>query len=404
MKGKRQVPRKEGRTRRQKKKRIILLILLCVIAALAITVCITLFRAPNVPEDPVPDQTDVEPTGSSEGIAPALSGDRKDGWYTFLVIGVDDGNGGSDTMMVAAFDTKNKVVNVVSIPRDTLANVSWEPKKLNSAYNHGGVEKVRSEVAKIVGFTPDFYVKIDYKGFIALVDAIGGVWYDVPFNMDYDDPTQNLHIHVAKGYQQLDGNSAAGVVRWRHSSDNRTGYSAGDIGRIQTQQSLLSALAKQLLTVSNLKNVGTFADIFKTYTETNLSLGNMIWFGRQLMGMDTENNIHFTTMPGNYGAMIYSPTYNAKLSYVVLNPTDVAGTVNKYLNPYEGNIPASALNILTVGSNGTLVASGSGAIVPSEPVEVPEDTAEIGDWDAGEDPEDPVEPPALPEPEPEPEP
>ena len=73
MKGKRQVPRKEGRTRRQKKKRIILLILLCVIAALAITVCITLFRAPNVPEDPVPDQTDVEPTGSSEGIAPALS-------------------------------------------------------------------------------------------------------------------------------------------------------------------------------------------------------------------------------------------------------------------------------------------------------------------------------------------
>ena len=90
---------------------------------------------------------------------------------------------------------------MVSIPRDTLVNVSWSTKKVNSLYGNGGIEKLMDGLQDLVGYKIDFHVLVDLNAFKKLVDEIGGIWYDVPENMYYHDPTQNLTINVSAGYQ-----------------------------------------------------------------------------------------------------------------------------------------------------------------------------------------------------------
>ena len=85
-----------------------------------------------------------------------------------------------------------------------------------------------------------------------IVDAMGGVWFDVPRNMNYDDPYQDLHIHQEKGYRLLTGDDAMQVLRYRHDNDMRYGYPDGDLGRIKTQQGLLKAMIEQLMSLKNI--------------------------------------------------------------------------------------------------------------------------------------------------------
>ncbi len=274
---------------------------------------------------------------------------RKQDVYTFLLCGTDDGNGGTDTIMVAAYDVKNQKMNVMSIPRDTMVNVSWSTKKINSSYNAGGISRLAQEAGNLIGFPLDFYIKVDLKGFVQLIDALGGVEFEVPYNMNYDDPAQHLSIHVKKGMQHLNGADAVGVVRWRKNNDG-TGYSSGDIGRIQTQQAFLKAVGKKCLNFGNITKVKEFAEIFSKYVETNLSLGNLIWLGQQGLGVDIDN-IHFFTMPGNYAA-----TYHGA-SYVTPDIDQLVEAINTYLNPYLANVTNEDVDVMTVTSRGKLVSS-----------------------------------------------
>ena len=130
--------------------------------------------APAVKEDGLP--ITIEENGSEE---------RKDSFYTILVGGLDNKNGGSDTNLLIAVDAKNGNINVVSLPRDTLLNVSWSVKKLNNAYHHGGFERTRAEVSKLLGIPIDFYVTVDLGAFVQLVDAIGGVDFEKPVLLGY---------------------------------------------------------------------------------------------------------------------------------------------------------------------------------------------------------------------------
>ena len=138
---------------------------------------------PPVPAGPDPsaDTPDAsqEPGGSGERAAPVL-GSRKEHFHTILLGGLDDENGGSDTNLLLAVDSDNGVMNVVSLPRDTLLNVSWSVKKLNNAYHHGGFTQTMEEVSKLLGIPIDHYVTVDLRAFVELVDAIGGVDFDIP--------------------------------------------------------------------------------------------------------------------------------------------------------------------------------------------------------------------------------
>src|SRR5699024_3618259 len=138
---------------------------------------------------PILDQTDENKTPDG----------RKEDFFTILVSGLDDENGGSDTNMLVALDAANGSINVLSLPRDTLLNVDWTVKKLNNSYHHGGIDGIMAQVSNLLGIPVDFHVAVNLQAFVELVDAIDGVDFEVPVDMNYDDPYQDLHIHFDKG-------------------------------------------------------------------------------------------------------------------------------------------------------------------------------------------------------------
>ena len=130
----------------------------------------------------------------------------------------------------------------------------------------------------------------------------------------------------------LNGAEALKVVRFRHNNDG-TGYGSEDIGRMQTQQNFLKAVAKKTLTPSSLTKLDSFVKIFDQYVETDLSVGNLAWLGAEAIGMGAEA-IDFSTLPGDW-----------KSPYIYLNRDEVLTLVNQYLNPYvEDRLPED-LNI-----------------------------------------------------------
>ena len=294
---------------------------------------------PSGPAAPDPDPSAAqEPENPEDDARPLSSEERKEHFYTVLMAGLDDENGGSDTNLLMALDAENGTINVVSLPRDTLLNVSWSVKKLNNAYHHGGISQTRTEVSRLLGIPVDYYVTVDLRAFVELVDAIDGVDFDIPVDMDYDDPEQDLHIHFKKGPRHLTGQQALEVVRWRQNNDG-TGYATADIGRIGTQQAFLTAVAKQTLQVSNLDKIPEMAEIFSTRVETDLKLANLIWIGEQALSMGSDS-IAFHTLPGD-GAGYYKGG-----SYYVLDPEGVLELIDTYFNPYRRPLTREDMDIL----------------------------------------------------------
>ena len=279
-----------------------------------------------------------EPEGDTAAPLPSVK-ERKERFHTILLGGLDDENGGSDTNILVTIDAKNGKINAVSLPRDTLLNVSWSVKKLNNAYHHGGFTQTMSEVSRLLGIPVDHYITVNLKAFVELVDAIEGVDFEVPVNMDYDDPYQDLHIHYNQGMQHLNGQQALEVVRWRQNNDG-SGYPTADIGRIGTQQAFLKAVAKQTLQLSNWDKVGSMAEIFQKWVDTDLELANLIWLGEQALTVGSDN-ISFYTLPGD-GAGYYKGG-----SYYVLDRDAVLEMVNSYFNPYQNDLTLDDMDILT---------------------------------------------------------
>ena len=251
---------------------------------------------------------------------------RQEGVYTCLLVGVAD-MGGSDTIMLGTFDTNNKTATLVSIPRDTLVVNNGKNSKINATYSSGGVDLIRETVSDMLGVPIDFYVSVNLKAFAAIVNEIGGVWFNVPVDMNYDDPYQDLHIHINAGYQKLNGQQAVGVMRCRNC------YPNADIGRVQTQRKFLAALVDQTITLSNVTKVTSLINIFSTYVDSDMPLDDMIYFATQAIGMDLDASLASATLPGEW----ISPYYE-------LDDEAVLELVNS-LGIYEEEVPMDALNI-----------------------------------------------------------
>ena len=136
--------------------------------------------------------------------------------FRVLLLGVstDISSKLTDTIIVASYNPKNQTANLLSIPRDTYIgtnrNKADSYDKINSLYQKGP-DKILEEVNEITGLDIKYYVVIETGALVDLVNAIGGVDFDVPIDMDYDDPTQDLHIHLKSGMQKLNGNQ---VNKW----------------------------------------------------------------------------------------------------------------------------------------------------------------------------------------------
>ena len=270
---------------------------------------------------------------------------RKDDCFTFLLAASDQSSGNADVIMVATYDTVNQTVGVVSIPRDTLIDPSTIPSKfpkINSAYQTG-IDCLEEVVANMLGIPIDYHFTIDTEGFVALVDSIGGIDFDVPIHMSYDDPAQGLSIHFEPGMQHLTGSEALAVCRLRSNQDGTIAYPDYDIGRTRTQQALLKAIAAKAL--SQPTKIKEYVDIFTEYCTTDLSIGNIVWLAESAMGVNLQENVHTSTLPGN-GEV----TYNGVSYCYELYEDEVLDLVNELLNPYLEPRTAKDLNIFI--SNG----------------------------------------------------
>ena len=297
------------------------------------------------PADPAATPTEAPPEET-----PPPERMRRENVYTIMLVGRDQGLGNTDTIMVAVFDVDAGTVDVVSIPRDTCANVESDPakaetKKISGVYSRADFDGLRDAVSDMVGFPIDCYVSVGVNGFIQLVNTIGGVTFNVPHNMNYDDPTQNLHIHFSAGEQYLDGYDAIKVVRWRQNND---GTNYGDIDRINTQQAFLKTVIKKCLSLDKLvTNLDDYIKIFQDYVKTDLSTGNMTWFAKEVLKLNMEN-IHFHTMPTNPSVMIYGFSYGTVLV------DEWMEMLNEYLNPYDQPIGLEDVDIIYRDENGSL--------------------------------------------------
>ncbi len=268
-------------------------------------------------------------------------GQRKSGAVTILLCGTDLEGSRTDTMMLLYINAKEDAVNLVSLPRDTLTHTTaGNNAKLNSAFgrNNGkedpkeGMENLMLYVEDIIGYKPDAYMLISLEGFVDIVDAMGGVEFNVPQDMYYSDPSQGLHIDLEEGLQTLSGYDAMGLVRFRK------GYADQDLGRVSVQREFLSACMDQWISVSNLSKLPEVLSTLKMTTTTDLDTGNMIWLAINAWRAGFDN-IQNATLPG------YATSIGGG-SYYVLYPSEVAELINDTCNPYKTTITTSDLNII----------------------------------------------------------
>lgn len=305
-------------------------------------------KAPDV-EPEAPKAISTEKTSDSD--VDPVSPDRQQDIYTILLVGNDDGNGNTDTIVVGRLDTVNHTMDFVSIPRDTLVNLDWNVRKINAVYagtaNSGGVaiDGLKTQIRNLIGFNVDCYAVIDLDVFVDTVDLMGGVWFDVPQAMHYEDPGQNLYIHIDAGYQCLNGEQAMGVVRYR------SGYANGDLGRIEMQQQFLKAVATQFIRLGNIPNISQVVSLLAKNMDTDLSAANIAFFLRQALLCDSED-INFHTMP-NTPDMVYGLSY----TFVELDPW--LEMINQCLNPYNASVTAANLDVVYKSGGTILSTSGN---------------------------------------------
>lgn len=304
---------------------------------------------PPTTEEPVAEQPEESPEPTPAG--------RNTDCYTFLIAAYDQYGASTDAILVGNLDVKMGTLDIVSIPRDTLVNVSWGVKKINTVLvnEDNEPEAFVNRLSDILGFAVDCYAIVDIEAMEKLVDCIGGVLYTVPFDMHYDDPSQDLSIHIESGYQYLNGEDFVKVLRYRIGNEGG-GYANGDLGRIDTQHDLLRTFSSQLLTLGNIPNLTEAIGIFREHVVTNLSANNLAFFAREFLLLD-ESNIRFHTLPGE-GAYIKSG------AYYQISIVEWTEMINEHLNPYYEEITAQHLNVLQFVDPKTGAFSTNGEIIP----------------------------------------
>ncbi len=211
----------------------------------------------------------------------------------------------ADTIMVCSYNPKTQKASILSIPRDTYvgkdktkASASY---KINAVYRNGeNVEGMVEHIENLTELEIDNYLIIDTKALVQLVDALGGVTFDVPIDMDYDDPTQDLYIHLKAGVQKLDGKQAEGLVRFRHSNDFSTypsEYGDNDIGRMRTQREFITQVMKQTVRPENLLKLVQIAEIGFKNINTNMTFNTVKDYLPYAVNFNPED-LKTGTLPG----------------------------------------------------------------------------------------------------------
>ncbi len=268
------------------------------------------------------------------------AGLNADDTYNILLCGVDEHHENADTIIIASFNAKDKSIKLLSIPRDTMSNEERSIQKINASYSvdHiGNIDQTIKEVEMLTGIPIDRYAITTFDGFKEAIDALGGVEMDVPQDLHYSDPYQDLEIDLKKGPQTLDGAHALQFVRYR------SGYAEGDIGRIKAQQIFFKALSKTLLDSGNVTKIPALARVISNKMETDLTIPEMLWFAKEARGVNADN-VKMFMLPG-------VAQYVDEISYYIPSEQGILELVNKEFLEKGHLIKAGDLNLVPMAKD-----------------------------------------------------
>ena len=206
---------------------------------------------------------------------------KKLGEFRCLILGISTDQENvdlTDTIIVASYNPNTQKATLLSIPRDTYTGKTPAKatayEKINALYSrkHRPDETLKA-VNEITDLDIKYYVVVKTEALIKLVDVIGGITFDVPIDMNYDDTSQNLHIHLKAGEQKLDGDKAEQLVRFRHNNDGTSypeEYGDNDTGRMRTQREFIMQVIKQTAKPENIFKIGEILEVAKEYVITNI--------------------------------------------------------------------------------------------------------------------------------------
>jgi len=334
----------------------------------------------------------------SQNVDPTYSSTKP---LSFVVLGMDSrpetGSMNTDVMIVAVANPETKKVTMVSIPRDTRVKIPGyrDYHKINSVYANGeadrrkaernnkiptedGVSLTKKTLSEILGIPIDHYVAIDFDGFKAVIDELGGVEVNVDRKLVYDDPTDDTHINLNPGVQLLNGEQALGYVRHRH--DNRgTKYYSSDFDRNRRQQEVIRAIVDKVGSLEGLTKVFTVMDVGAKHIHTDLSKDQIKGLAYDFKGFNA--NTVTALENGAFWSGGYTYLEKEKLEAVRNSLQTEMGV--------SGKIVASLNNSPILGKNEEAVAASSKnkpattkkQTVPQEPKKEKNDTAEMPQQD-----------------------
>ncbi|QKY70405.1 LCP family protein [Lentibacillus sp. CBA3610] len=219
-----------------------------------------------------------------------------------LFIGVDnsehrnEAQARSDALILATFNKENSSVKLLSIPRDSYVYVPEmnQHTKINHAHFHGGPKATIETVENFLDVPVDYYAKMNFEGFVEVVDALGGINYDVPYELWESDSNDDKNsIHLMPGEQHLNGEEALALARTR-KYDN-------DVERGKRQQEILKTIANKATSASSVFKLGETIDAVGDNLTTSLSFDDMKSFLDY--GLDENISIETVNLEGNGGYM-----------------------------------------------------------------------------------------------------
>ena len=226
-----------------------------------------------------------------------------------LLMGVSTDQEGvalTDTIIVASYNPNTQKAVLLSIPRDSFTGRNTKravaSDKINAIYNvtRDPMETVEA-VNELTGLNLQYYAIVQTEALIELVDAIGPIEYYVPTNMNYDDTSQDLHIHFEEGLQEIDGQEAEELLRFRKNNDGTSfpeEYGDNDIGRMRNQREFITAVVEQTVKLENITKLGSILDIASRNLITNVDFNLLKDYLPYAVEFSTQN-LQTASLPGS---------------------------------------------------------------------------------------------------------
>lgn len=289
-----------------------------------------------------------------------------------LLMGVSTDQEGvalTDTIIVASYNPNTQKAALLSIPRDSFTGTNTKravaSDKINAIYNiTRDPTKTLEAVNKLTGLDLQYYAIVQTEALIELIDAIGPIEYNVPIDMNYDDPTQDLHIHFEEGIQEIDGESAEELLRFRKNNDGTSfpeEYGDNDIGRMRNQREFITAVVEQTVKLENITKLGTIIDIASRNLITNLDIKILKDYLPYAVEFSTEN-LQTASLPGTVPDL--SQTNN--VSIYVVDKEETALLVKQLFFPeqlteetIDGNVTGNTTTNTSTNSSSSTATSNS---------------------------------------------